>query len=388
MENRKIIGLIALLFAFWGCQTAERGYEVRGHFAGAPEGTTVYLGDDSAKIVKGKFVFKGKVDAPVLAELKVNAVNEYGYPDFNGTLLWINNEVIEVDCPWERLPFVYSYSGSMKVSGSELNDLYREYQKQSVVIGASRDSLWTIYREVYMTPLLEGGKVDGVIGRKIIKEIREIAARKRRFAQEFIVANPASPASVDVLTWQLTGQHYSNPEALNMIYSLDTTLKAIPAYKELLKAYNEFRPTAKGEKYMNVDLTDREGKTVKLSDVIVPGKYNMLEFWASWCGPCRGEIPHLRHVHEVLGDDFNIISISIDEKEADWKKAMKEEAMVWTQLRDAQGWKGGACQAYHVNGVPYCLLLDGDGNIIGGDLRGAELDLVLTELLGEKAAKL
>lgn len=387
MRNKGFIGLLGILLVFVGCQS-EKGYEVRGRFAGAPEGATVYLADDSTKIVNGEFVFRGKVEVPELRSLKVNALNKYGYPAFKGTLLWINNEKLEVECPWDQLTSVFGYTDKMKVSGSELNDVYREYQKQAAAIGASRDSLWKVYQEVYLTPLFEGGAVDGAASREVMRQIREIAARKRRLAQEFIAAHPTSPASVDVLTWQLTGQNYSNSEALNMIYSLDTTLKAIPAYSDMLKAYNEFSPTAKGEKYMDVELTDRKGKTVKLSDVIVPGKYNMLEFWASWCGPCRGEIPHLRHVHEVLGDDFNIISISIDEKEADWKKAMKEEAMVWTQLRDAQGWKGGACQAYRVNGVPYCLLLDGDGNIIGGDLRGAELDLVLTELLGEKAAKL
>ena len=90
----------------------------------------------------------------------------------------------------------------------------------------------------------------------------------------------------------------------------------------------------------------------------------MLEFWASWCGPCRGEIPHLRHVYQEYKDKgFEIISISIDEKKTDWDKAMKEEKMVWKQLCDPNGFNGPVAQKYNITGVPTCILLDKEGRI-------------------------
>lgn len=383
----KILGFIGILLILAGCKT-ETGYQVKGHLEGAPEGTVVYLGEDSTTIVNGNFIFRGKVEAPVLAELKISSLNEYGYPDFKGTLLWINNENLQVECPWEQLSSVYGYTDRMKVSGSELNDLYRSYQKQAAQIGSSRDSLWKIYQKAYLEPLLSGETVDVETGMRVMREMRAIAAGKRQLAQAFIAKHPASPASVDVLSWQLTGQNYTVAEAQQMINSLDTTLSIIPAYQDLMDAFEAFRGTAKGEKYMDAVLKDQNGKEVKLSEVIQPGKYNMLEFWASWCGPCRGEIPHLRHVNEVVGNDFNIISISIDEDSDAWKKAMKEENMIWTQLLDELGWDGGVAEMYRVQGVPYSLLLDGEGRIVDGDLRGAELDIVLEELLGEKAKNL
>lgn len=383
----KFIGLITILFVLSGC-TREPGYRVAGHFDRAPEGTVVYLGNDSTKIVNGKFVFQGKTDAPVLLELKVSGLNEYGYPDNKGTLLWINNEELQVDCPWEQLPDVYDYSAFMTISGSELNTLYQNYQKQYALIGVARDSLWDIYQSVYLNPFLSGGTVDAETGKKVVREMKKIDEQKRNLALKFISGHPASPASVDILSWQLTGQNYTVEEAQRMINALDTSLRVIPAYREMLSAFEAFRVTAKGEKYMDAVLKDQNGKEVKLSDVIQPGKYNMLEFWASWCGPCRGEIPHLRHVNEVVGNDFNIISISIDESPDAWKKAMKEENMIWTQLHDEKGWNGGVAKEYHVQGIPYSLLLDGEGRIINGDLRGAELDVVLEELLGEKAKNL
>ena len=116
-----------------------------------------------------------------------------------------------------------------------------------------------------------------------------------------------------------------------------------------------------------------------------PGAYNMLEFWASWCGPCRGERPHLRHLYEVCGKDFNMISVSIDERDADWKKAVQEEGMEWYQLCDQKGRKGPVAIEYQVSGVPYCIVLDPEGKIVCGGVRGAELDVVVQDLLGEKA---
>ena len=120
------------------------------------------------------------------------------------------------------------------------------------------------------------------------------------------------------------------------------------------------------------------------------GQYNMVEFWASWCGPCRGEIPHLRHVHDIYGkskDTFNMISVSIDNKESDWKKALEEESMKWTQLCDLKGWQGEVINKYKIQGVPFCLILDRDGRIIDHGVRGAELDVALINLLGDRYEK-
>jgi len=135
---------------------------------------------------------------------------------------------------------------------------------------------------------------------------------------------------------------------------------------------------------------DENGKEVKLSDYVKPGQYNMVEFWASWCGPCRGEIPHLRHVYDVYGkgnDGLNMISVSIDERDKDWKKALQEEGMKWIQLNDNKGWSGDVVTKYKVNGVPFCLILDKEGKIIAREVRGSELDIVLIDHLGDRYEK-
>ena len=107
----------------------------------------------------------------------------------------------------------------------------------------------------------------------------------------------------------------------------------------------------------------------------------MLEFWASWCGPCRGEIPHLKHVWKEYKDKgFDIVSISVDEENKDWQKALREEKMDWPQLNDPKGVQGPAQQVYNITGVPACILLDKEGRIYKTDTRGAYLDAELENL--------
>ena len=165
----------------------------------------------------------------------------------------------------------------------------------------------------------------------------------------------------------------------------DPALLASPQGERFEEAVVAAKVVAKGKKYSDMNLVDLQGNPVKLSDFVKEGQCNMLEFWASWCSPCRGEIPHLRRIYKLCEEgNFNMISISIDEKDADWKKAVKEESMEWTQLCDPHGFKGDCNRVYHINGVPFCLVLDREGKIVCSGLRGIELDVALKDLLGDK----
>ena len=119
-----------------------------------------------------------------------------------------------------------------------------------------------------------------------------------------------------------------------------------------------------------------------LSQYVPKGKVVKLEFWASLCGPCRAEIPHLKHLNETKADQFSIVSISLDENLASWKKAMKEEGMIWTQLVDDKGFEGEIAQAYNIFGIPHSLVLDEEGRIRKVGLRGAYIDACIEEMAG------
>ena len=154
---------------------------------------------------------------------------------------------------------------------------------------------------------------------------------------------------------------------------MDVSLAETPAYKEILHQIAKCRELAVGEKAPDFTLLSDKGWEITLSDF--RGKYVVLDFWASWCGPCRMEIPNLKKVWQKYhSKGLEIVSITLDSKDDDWRKALADEQMPWTQLT-AKG--TNVASQYNVQGIPHILLLDPQGKIAGINLRGEELEEAL-----------
>lgn len=380
------------------CQR-EPGYRIDGSVPGTPDGVKAYLYNwntpvDSAVVKDGKFVLKGKVDIPVRYQLWIDLSPEIEVDyqkDMRGSDIFVDNTDIRYESPSidslpSRITFKRNVRGEVTVTGSPAHDLYMSFQKEVRPYKEKRGEAWQKYLQVYHIPAIDGvfNTREGIVlAREMENARKEIKERQ----MSFIKANAASPVAIDIAQELLYAGALTRVEMDDLLKTIDVSLHETPAYKQLKEIAESFYPTAIGEKYVDINLVDENGKEVKLSDYVKPGQYNMVEFWASWCGPCRGEIPHLRHVYDVYGkgaDGLNMISVSIDEKDQDWKKALKEENMTWTQLNDPKGWNGDVITKYKINGVPFCLILDGEGKIIAREVRGSELDIVLIDHLGDR----
>ena len=139
---------------------------------------------------------------------------------------------------------------------------------------------------------------------------------------------------------------------------------------------------AEGGQYADFTLPTLDGKQVKLSDVVAKNKITMVDFWASWCGPCRMEMPHVVQAYSKFrGKGLEIVGVSLDEKKEDWENAVKDMGLGWIQASDLKGWECSAARLYQVQGIPACVLINQKGEIVGRDLRGDELLGRLSELL-------
>ncbi len=134
--------------------------------------------------------------------------------------------------------------------------------------------------------------------------------------------------------------------------------------------------------YKDVKLKTPDGKDIALSDYIGKNKVVLIDFWASWCGPCIKEMPSIVKIYERYKDKgFEIVGISLDDNKQSWEGAIERLNITWPQMSDLQGWKGEAARLYVVNSIPYTLLVDKDGNIIDSFVYSDELEDKLKELL-------
>lgn len=403
MKKLTLLAAVALLA---GCQPgAGPGYTLDGVLTGgeAPTGMAYLqrqmpdgqmVSTDSATITDGKFSLKGHVDRPQMYTLRIDLrtdPTESVRGKVFASHFYLENSPITFEGNLKTLPGVfYDPERPLEapvIKGSATEDFYARFRANIKPVSDSLAVIDRRYWEEYTAPMMNDKehKHDYTeVGVALVKE----EARWRKELQEktlaFIRENPSSVVAFDQLVALFSDftVNYSGKQIDEMRSWVADAWTGTPQLAALDSIVSRIKPVALGEKYADIDVQTPDGKTVKLSSLIPEGKYVMLEFWASWCGPCRAEIPHLVRVHEKY-KDFNIVSVSVDEKEADWQKAMKEERMTWTQARITGGIMGEEMKKFNITGIPMCMVLDGEGRFYRTNTRGAYLDAFLMELYGK-----
>ena len=150
--------------------------------------------------------------------------------------------------------------------------------------------------------------------------------------------------------------------------------------KEFDKMWSLRKSLMIGGKAPEFELSTAAGKVVKLSDF--KGKVVLIDFWASWCGPCRQENPHVIALYEKYkGKGFDVFGVSLDDDKEAWLTALKKDGIPYTQVSDLKGWESSIAALYQVEAIPATFLLDKEGKIVAKGLRGEELEMKVAELL-------
>ena len=210
-------------------------------------------------------------------------------------------------------------------------------------------------------------------------KLDSLGVLKKQATRAFIHTHPASP----ICLYQIQSMTYSGsyPELESLFEGLDTVVRNSAVGQHLGKYLAIMKRREVGARIMDFTQNDLKGQPVRLADYR-KGRYVLLDFWASWCGPCRAENPNvLKAYNRFKAKNFVVLGVSLDQDSAQWRQAVVKDGMPWTQVSDLKGWKNEVSQQYGIQGIPANFLVDTSGTIIAKNLRGAALGKKLAEVL-------
>ena len=214
-------------------------------------------------------------------------------------------------------------------------------------------------------------KEDQAAADSIITGYELVNEKKTEMGSKYISENPASFASVLVLR----NSFYSleTDELEEVLTSLDPSVQQLEEYKYMFDIMEKQKNVAVGKPFIDFALETPEGEMLKLSEVH-QGKVLLIDFWASWCGPCRRANPELVAMYADYNEKgFDILGVSLDSDRASWLKAIEDDKLTWNQISDVKGWECEGSKLYGVPAIPHAVLVDREGIIIAKNLHGDEL---------------
>ena len=357
--RKLLLSIVAASMTLAACN-AQSGYKVTGTVEGMPDGKAIIATvngsslDTLAKadVKNGSFEFTGNVSEPTGAYIMV--IGQRGAIPF-----MLENANITVNAG----------QAGLTVTGSEGQKIYDQF----MAINTTTQQEAMKLQQEYQAANGDQAKMQAVQA-AYAKLMTDAQAKET----ELIKANPDSYVSTFVIVSSMGQMEY---EQLKERYNLlGEKAKASAQGKAIAAQIAKLESTAIGQIAPNFTITTPEGESISLYDI--KGKVKLIDFWASWCGPCRGENPHVVEIYkEYHPKGLEIFGVSLDNNKEAWVKAIADDGLVWKHGSDLKGWQSAPAQLYSVSGIPHTVLLDENNKIIAKNLRGDELKQKIAELL-------
>jgi thiol-disulfide isomerase/thioredoxin len=369
-RNIKCLLLIIIISSYqFSCkQNTRRSFTLTGDIKGLKDAyifLDLPVGDsskrDSAAVTSGHFVVKDSIAEPSMGFL---------FTSRNYLRVFLENSDIHikgnVDSFWNS-----------KISGSLSHSAYDSLNASVEGLTEQADSLSALLRDDTDMKIDPGSKS------AIQARLSALKEQKMERIRAYILKYPESQVGVYKIS-EFALRNYPVLEMEKLFNLLDTAAQQSGAGKTLKKRLTILKRGSIGEPMNDFTQDDVNKRPVAFAQYN-KGKYVLVDFWASWCHPCRAENPNVLKAYHLYKDKgLDILGVSLDEDSAAWKKAVLEDKLPWTQVSDLKGWQNAVAVAYGIRGIPDNFLVDPNGIIVAKDLRGAELEQKLAELLNRR----
>jgi peroxiredoxin len=318
---------------------------------------------DSAKVVNGKFNFTLKGTEPAMHWL-----TQTSDPNAQPSLVFF------ADPEPSKINLIGG--DSLLYSTVEGGSTQKDYMEYRTMIGnlvVRQQKMQADYTTASQTG-------DNNTMKAIQEEYQNLNTEYLKGLKEFIKSHPKSVMSAFIIANDLNNANIPMEEMIEAIGFIDKSLENNSNIKTANKKIESVRGTMVGYKANDFSQNTPEGKLLKLSDF--KGKYVLIDFWASWCRPCRMENPNVVAAYNRFKEKgFTVLGVSMDSNKDAWVSAIRADNLIWPQVSDLKGWGNEVGIMYGVKGIPQNFLIDKEGKIVAKNLRGAELDQKLAEII-------
>lgn len=353
------------------CAQAD-GFTIKGNFPGMPDGAEVKLvardvrnhDDVASGITKnGCFVIQGNVASPTLCELRIDTNEENALGKAIAMMVENGDMKVSAEHFDSVAPgFYFGTAGLLKekntkVEGGKAQKEFAEYLEAMFPYEFA-------VKKAHFDFYVDENREQGEEADKRLAAALSKASKERNSAQmAFINQHPDYSISGKLLIENLSTPFAYTGAELDAFAAAASGMWDKARFDSLNMAIDESRKYPRLAKYVDFAVLDTDGKELRLSEMLDSGKYTLIDFWASWCGPCRAAIPHVRELYNKYGGKLDVMAVSLDSTEAPWRKAMEKEGMEWRQLWADDAHKKGVSEPYQIHSIPFMMLLDPQGKI-------------------------